>query len=203
MELKNTETPTDLSMSHVKSKGTGAGGSNTNNYGKKFEEKTNNEYRLLLEQGFKKNELTKDLTKKNDDLECTFTTQGGLKKLMKREYDVDIFRCPDEAYVIEFSSDRKVVIHILEKKEQRVAGSVETKLWSGPSLKKEYELVLGDRFEVQYGFCVSSFLKEKILNNEPKYAILRKILKDAGIVCLFGDDDDYFETLDSWLNNSL
>ena len=31
-----------------KNKGTGAGGSNTNLYGKKFEYKTNNESRLLL-----------------------------------------------------------------------------------------------------------------------------------------------------------
>ena len=38
-------------------KGTGAGSSNTNYYGKQFEEKTNNENRLL-EQGFTKNTIT-------------------------------------------------------------------------------------------------------------------------------------------------
>ena len=51
------------------------------------------------------------------------------------------------------------LIKILEKKEQNVEGSVETKLWSGPSLKREYELVLGNDFKVHYGFCVSEFLK--------------------------------------------
>jgi len=31
-----------------------------------------------------------------------------------------------------------VEIKIVEKKEQNVEGSVETKLWSSPSLKREY-----------------------------------------------------------------
>jgi len=54
---------------------------------------------------------------------------------MKNKYNIELFRCPDEAYIIEYTSGRKV-IKILEKKEQNVEGSVETKLWSGPSLKK-------------------------------------------------------------------
>jgi hypothetical protein len=68
---------------------------------------------------------------------------------MKNRYNIDLFRCPDEAYIIEYTNGRKVV-KILEKKEQHVEGSVETKLWSGPSLKREYELMLGDSFELFY-----------------------------------------------------
>lgn len=188
--------------------GTGAGGANTNYYGKKFEEKTNNEERLL-EQGYAKNNLTKKpknsyeyyLSKSFEDRTVVFVLQNGLKKYMKKQYDIDMFRCPDEAYIIEYSSGRKV-IKILEKKEQRVDGSVETKLWSGPGLKREYELVLGDMFEVHYGFCVSSFLQAKIISSKKKYTTLRTILKESNIVCLFGDDDDYFETFDLWFNSS-
>ena len=84
---------------------------------------------------------------------------------MKNKYNIDLFRCPNEAYIIEYSSGRKV-IKILEKKHQTVEGSVETKLWSGPSLKREYILVLGSDFEVFYGFCVSDFLKNKLISNE-------------------------------------
>ena len=82
-----------------------------------------------------------------------FVLQNGLKKYMNFTYNIDVFRCPDEAYIIEYTSGRKV-IKILEKKEQNVEGSVETKLWAGSSLKREYELVLGLEFEVFYGFCV-------------------------------------------------
>jgi hypothetical protein len=83
-----------------------------------------------------------------------------------------------------------------------VEGSVETKLWSGPSLKREYELVLGNDFEVHYGFCVSEFLKKKIISEVKKYKILNTILHENNIPVLFGDDENYFETLDGWFNSS-
>lgn len=82
-------------------------------------------------------------------------------------------------------------------------GSVETKLWSGPSLKREYELVLGIGFEVFYGFCVSEFLKNKLVSNVKKYVILNTILNENNITVLFGDDETYFETIYNWVNNSL
>jgi len=142
-------------------KGTGAGGSNTNYYGKTFEKKTNNQTRLL-ENGYIPNRFTnKILSKTFEDKTIIFVLQSGLKTYMKNKYNIELFRCPDEAYIIEYSYGKKIV-KILEKKEQHREGSVETKLWSGPSLKREYELVLGNEFEVHYGFCVNEFLKTKL-----------------------------------------
>jgi hypothetical protein len=189
-------------------KGTGAGGANTNYYGKKFEEKTNNQQRLL-EMGYIKNNFTKKSTKKNgyylskkyEDKTVVFVLQNGLKTYMKNKYDIDIFRYPDEAYIIEYTNCKKV-IKILEKKEQTLNRSVETKLWAGPSLKREYELVFGEEFEIFYGFCVSEFLKNKLISKDKKYMILNKILTENNITILFGDDKNYFETLDAWFNNS-
>jgi hypothetical protein len=205
-ELNATEENTQLIIIN---KGTGAGGANTNYYGKKFEEKTNNQQRLL-EIGYTKNSFTKKpkkaydyyLSKTFEDKTIVFVLQNGLKMYMKNKYNIDLFRCPDEAYIIEYTSGRKV-IKILEKKEQNVEGSVETKLWSGPSLKREYELVLGSEFEVFYGFCVSEFLKNKLISNEKKYTILNTIFNENNIAALFGDDENYFETFDTWFNNSL
>jgi hypothetical protein len=186
-------------------KGTGAGGANTNYYGKKFEEKTNNSQRLL-EMGYTKKSFIKKcgyyLSKTFEDKTIIFVLQNSLKTYMKQKYNLDLFRCPDEAYIIEYNSGRKI-IKILEKKEQNVSGSVETKLWSGPSLKREYELVLGVDFEVVYGFCISDFLKKKLVSNETKYTILQSIFAENNISVLFGDDDNYFETIDIWFNNSL
>jgi hypothetical protein len=206
LKMKTTEENTQLIIIN---KGTGAGGANTNYYGKQFEEKTNNQKRLL-EMGYIKNGLKKKpkkacdyyLSKTFEDKTIVFVSQNGLKVYMKNKYNIELFRYPDEAYIIEYTSGRKV-IKILEKKEQNVEGSVETKLWSGPSLKREYELVLGSDFEVFYGFCVNQFLKNKIVSIEKKYTILNTILKENNIGVLFGDDEDYFGTVDIWLNNSL
>jgi len=125
-----------------------------------------------------------------------------LKYFIKNKYNIDIFRCPDEAYIIEYNSG-KTVIKILEKKEQNMEGSVETKLWSGPSLKREYELLFDNKFEVYYGFCVNDFLKKKIVSTDKKYTILNKILNEHNISVLFGDDANYFESVNEWLNSSL
>ena len=199
----------ELNTQLLTNKGTGAGGANTNYYGKKFEEKTNNEQRLL-EIGYVKTSFTKKpkkaydyyLSKTYETKTIVFVLQNGLKMYMKNKYNIDLFRCPDEAYIIEYNNGRKV-IKILEKKEQNVEGSVETKLWSGPSLKREYELVLGAEFSVFYGFCVSEFLKNKLVSNEKKYITLNTIFNENNIMVLFGDDENYFETFDNWLNNSL
>jgi hypothetical protein len=195
-------------MSELSNKGTGAGGAKTNYYGKKFEEKTNNQNRLI-ENGYIINNFKKSpkklydyLSKTYEDKTVIFVLQHGLKIYMKNKYNIDLFRCPDEAYIIEYTSGRKI-IYILEKKEQRVDGSVETKLWSGPSLKREYELVLGEDFEVFYGFCINKFLQNKLISKNPKYTILNIILNENNIKVLFGDDDNYFETFDIWINNSL
>jgi len=190
-------------------KGTGAGGANTNYHGKRFEETTNNEQRLL-EMGYTKNSFTKKTKTKYDyylsktfgDRTITFVLQNGLKKYIKNKYNIDLFRCPDEAYLIEDKNGMKT-IKILEKKEQHVAGSVETKLWSGPSLKRECELSFGPEFVVHYGFCVNDYLKKKLTSNKKKYTILNAILNESNIEVLFGDDENYFETLDAWVNNSL
>ena len=187
-------------------KGTGAGGSNTNYYGKKFEEKTNNEKRLL-DMGYDKNSFSTKPTKSSDyylskkfeDKTIVFVLQSGLKKYMKIKYNKELFRCPDEAYIIEYSDGRKA-IKILEKKEQNREGSVETKLWAGPSLKREYELFLGSEFNVSYGFCVSDFLKNKLISNETKYTTLNSIFIENNIVVLFGENENYFTTLDIWYN---
>ena len=190
-------------------KGTGAGGANTNYHGKQFEEQTNNAVRLLAQGYISHNISSKPkkmsdcyLSKTIDNKTITFVQQGGLKQFMKLKYNIETCRCPDEAYIIEHNTGRRV-IKILEKKEQNVEGSVIDKLLSGPSFKREYELVLGSGFEVHYAFCVSSFLKNKLTSGTTKFKAWNTIFHEHNIVCLYGDDANYFETVDSWINNSL
>jgi len=188
-------------------KGTGAGGNNTNYYGKIFENKTNNENNLL-EQGYIKkyfNEISNNiydyyLEKIFENKKIIFLLQFGLKKYIKNKYNINLFRSPDEAYIIEYNNGNNI-IKILEKKEQNVNGSVETKLWSSPSLKREYELILGNNFIIEYILCINNFLKNKIISDEPKYKTLNLILNESNIKILFGDDDNYFELLNNCINN--
>jgi hypothetical protein len=188
-------------------RGKGAGGSNTNKFGKLFENITSNKSRLL-DNGYNivkmnNNKFGYYLEKHIDNKSIYFVTQTGLKYFMKNKYNIELFRCPDEAYIIHNKISNRYILNILEKKAQNVEGSVETKLWAGDGLKREYELVLGDNFIVNYSFCVSKFLKKKFLSNDNKYNILNKILEEKNIKVLYGEDNDYFEKLDEWINNSL
>ena len=193
----------------IKNKGTGAGGSNTNYLGKKFEEETNNEP-WLINNGYVKNAITNNkkankynycYVKQYDDKKITYLTQIGLKTYFSTKYNINLFRSPDEAYIIEYNTG-DIVVKILEKKAQTNDGSVETKLWSGPSLKREYEIVLGDKFKVEYAFCLNVYFEEKMMNStHKKFSTLNTILKESNIRVLFGDDNNYFEMLDNWITN--
>jgi hypothetical protein len=204
----------------IKNKGTGAGGKNTTIKGNAFEKKTDNTNELL-QNGYKtiilkKNNknayyLTKTFEINDKTIEINFVQQSGLKFYMKKYYDITMIRNPDEAYIIKIYDKNskipeKTIIKILEKKEQSVEGSVETKLWSSPSLKREYEILLGDTFIVEYGLCVNTFLKNKVCNSDntkkvcEKYKILNQILNESNIDILYGDDDDYLSNLNTWIN---
>ena len=186
-------------------KGTGAGGFNTNYNGKLFEHKTNNE-QTLINIGFNKEYFkgkNKYFLKKDyKDKIVIFVLQSNLKTYFKNKYNINLYRNPDEAYIIEYTNGKKIVI-IIEKKEQKVEGSVETKLWSGPSLKREYEIVLGNDFQVFYCFCLNDFFKKKFESNDIKYKNLNQILNESNIHILYGDDIDYFNKLNSWLYNLI
>ena len=105
-------------------KGTGAGGSNTNLYGKQFEQETNMQ-KILIAAGYTEHTYTKIpqkkynyyLSKTFEDKTIIFVTQTGLKLYMKNKYNIELFRYPDEAYIIEYITGKKI-LKVLEKKNK-------------------------------------------------------------------------------------
>ena len=195
-----------MSNSPLVNRGTGAGGANTNKNGKSFEEKTNNESRLLAE-GFVRKDIPKKKGKSNYYLEKTletsksigYLTQGGLKTYFATFFNKEIWTQPDEAYI--FRDGEKYAVKILEKKNQNGAGSVDTKLWTGSGYIDQYNDMLGEGFDVKYAFCLSDFLKQQYTSDQGRWKSLRKTNAKHGIVVLFGDDSNYYETLDAWLSS--
>lgn len=184
-----------------KNKGTNAGGINTNIYGKLFEYKTNIE-NYLCEIGFVKKRMNDNkygyyLKKRIKNIKIIYLTQTGLKTYFILKYRIILCRNPDEAYIIKTKD--KCIVKILEKKEQHCEGSVETKLWSGPSLKREYEIILGDKFIVDYAYSVNNFLSKKFNSSNKKYNILKQILQENNITVLYANEPNYYEKLIQWI----
>lgn len=179
---------------HLINKGTGAGGAKTNENGKKFEQDTNSKV-YLENENFIKYPLW--LSKTFEDKIVTFTTQAAFKNFMKEKFNRDVCRHPDEAFIVEFTSGRKLVI-IIEKKAQNVQGSVDQKLWSSPSIKREYEICLGNDFEVYYGLCLNQTLTNWVISDKLKYKTLRQILEENKIEFFNGCKEDYYQKLKQW-----
>ena len=193
-------------MSTLVNQGTGAGGANTNVNGKTFEMKTENETRLLAN-GFTRKPIPGKKGKNSYFLEkstglnksIVYLTQGGLKQYFEHYFQKELFRNPDEAYL--FRDGDQYILKILEKKNQNVEGSVDTKLLAGPMFIEEYKECLGENFQVKYGFCISEFLKKIYKNETLKSKIWHKLFAKYNIAILFGDDENYYETLDAWINS--
>ena len=98
--LKIIEENNDL----IKNKGSGAGGKNTNKNGKSFENITDIETKLIDNKYEKKNiDKTKYgyyLYKNIDNNKIIYVSQNGLKIYIKQKFDIELFRNPDEAYII-------------------------------------------------------------------------------------------------------
>ena len=186
-------------------KGTGAGGSNTNLNGKMFENKTENESRLISK-GFVHKNIPGYKGKNNyylekiesDEKYIVYVSQNGLKPYFAHFFKKEVVRCPDEAYLIRDKD--AYTLKILEKKNQNVAGSVADKLQIGEYMKYEYQQCVGDNINIKYAFCLSDFLKKTYLSDTIKYKILREYNAKHDIDVLFGDDEDYFTKLDEWIN---
>ena len=200
-----------------KNKGLGAGGSNTNVHGLSFEQKTNNEERLLS-LGFIKQHIPGKTGKTHYYLEKMFessptqlkkrivyVTQGGFKAYVKAFYQKDVNKNPDEAYLIQYYNDEtavttatttaKITVKILEKKSQQVSGSADVKLMCVPGYIYMYQRKLGDNFNVQYALCLNNYLKQQYLTDPD----LMAFNLSHQIPAFYGDDDDYWVQLDNWL----
>jgi hypothetical protein len=177
--------------------------------GKKFEDSTDFAKHLVEVLGFTKTMHTKkgfSIDFSLGDTKITYVSSHGFARYMTAEFDCEMFRKPDEAYIIKPLSDLsdkslngspKVHIKILEKKEQKTRGSAETKLWACPSLKQEYEIILGNDFIVHYGLCVGKFYKQNA--NLKRYQILNEIIRKNDIGVLYGCEDDYIDQLKNWI----
>lgn len=199
----------------IKNKGTGAGGANTNINGISFENKTSIENKLL------ENNFTKVImNNKNkygyyfeyNDVEnnnkIIYLTQNGFKLYFKKKHNINVYKQPDEAFII--ISANNYNIKILEKKNQNVDGSVEDKLKTGYFNKREYEKMIKKEvedkkidfnFTISYAFCISAFLQNKFNSMLPKYNIIKQIMLEDGINIFYGEEINYFNQLLEWIKS--
>ena len=130
-----------------------------------------------------------------------YLSKDVFKSFFAERYGITLFRSPCEAYVILPERDGDlIVVKIVEKKAQiENSGSFEPKIWSSISLKKEYEITLGERFHVEYAVCLNSVLEVQYKNlNIRKSNIIQALMQENKVPLFFGEQPDYLRQLNAW-----
>ena len=73
-------------------------------------------------------------------------------------------------------------------------------MYSSEFKRRYYRKLFGEKFNIEYGLCVNGYLKNLLHKKTQKRQIYLDNFMEDGIDLLFGDDDNYFETLDAWIN---
>lgn len=197
----NIENTTKVASSKVmlKTKGDGAGGANTNASGKPFEEKTSiipeliklDFKKKIFGNGKKDYYYIKEFTNKK----VLFLEQNGFKKYIEQNFNKNVRRKPDEAFIIQ--ENNNITIKILEKKNQNGEGSVFDKIFNGPTIKEEYQYHLGNNFKVEYSYCLSDYFKNKL--NDSYFDYYKKLCNKENIKIFYADDPEYFKNICKWV----
>ncbi len=192
-------------MTHIINRGTGAGGSATNLSGLPFEDVVSNEGNLL-HKGFERVYYSKNkyylMRKYDDDTPRTvyYAKKNAFKHLVKKLFGIeDMFKEPDEAYLIHWELDNTYDLKVVEVKNQNRDGSVEEKLWTAGWVKDVYREALNNRVNVSFAYTVSSFIKKKLDSNIRKYQILCNLYARQDIKVFHAQDEDYFTQLNAWI----
>jgi hypothetical protein len=146
--------------STIKNKGTGAGGSKTNENGLSYEEITDLNDKITISKEFK----TSNIIKFNGN-EKSFikTKQANLFKFMKDKMNKDNAKAhgcknPDECYIDEDFKN----IFIIEKKFQQCSGSVCEKIQTPDFKLWQYSRTFPD-YTIIYIYCLSDWFKKNCI----------------------------------------
>ena len=165
-------------------KGTGAGGSKTNENGLPYEEMT---------------DLKTEYIKNTDGTVCFDGSSKKFQSLSKGQLFRQIppkpdiqhahgCKQPDECYVIE--NPRKIMF-ILEKKFQQCGGSVCEKIQTASFKKWQYQRLYPD-YKIVYIYCLSDWFRQHC-QAELRY------LREIKVPVFFGNDPDYKQQIISFM----
>jgi len=179
------------STENVITKGTGAGGSNTNKNGLPYEELTElkTEYEIISRENYY------DLIKfKSCDKKFKSTKQSKLFKCMQEKINKSITKAhgcknPDECFI----SEENKIIFIIEKKFQQVGGSVCEKIQTSDFKQWQYERTF-PFYKIIYIYCLSEWFK-KNCKAELEYLHYKKV------PVFWGNDEKYKSKIIDYIIN--
>lgn len=187
-----------LSKKNIKTRGTGAGGKNTNKNGLNYEKITDlsNDYNIvkIILKDKKKYKKIKFKDEYSNENKYIVVNQFNFMKYLNDKQNKDIkpahgCKNPDECYINEDTN----TIYIIEKKFQQCSGSVCEKIQTGDFKRYVYSLLFPS-YKIIYIYCLSDWFK---INCPTELNILEN---KYNIPILFGSDENYKQKIINILN---
>lgn len=181
----------NINITKVTNRGTGAGGSNTNKNGLRYEDLTNlNDVLNTL----KKNKFSSIITFNGKDKKFIKTQKKSFLKCMKDYVDTNVISAhgckePDECYIDEELKN----IFIIEKKFQQCSGSTCEKVQTSDFKLWQYNRIFPD-YNIVYIYCLSDWFRQNC-KAEVEYLEYRKV------PFFWGSDKKYKEDIVSYIIN--
>lgn len=194
-----------IKIARKTNKGIGAGGANTNKSGKEFEQQTSI-VKYLEELKFQKVEIGKGkmdyvYEKTIDNIKITFVQQTGFVTYCKQNFNISFDRRPDEAFIIK-KSEKDYDIKIIEKKNQMVSGTVDSKIYNGEYFKYEYSQYFKENkelnFKIYYSYCLSEYFKNKF-ETEKKWKLTKAYCQEKDIKIFFPCEEKCYQEIFDWI----
>lgn len=147
-------------ITRIKNKGTGAGGTKTNENGFSYEKITDLDDKITIEKQLKTSSIIKF---NGSEKSFTKTKQANLFKYMKDKINTKIIKAhgcknPDECYIDEEFKN----IFIIEKKFQQCLGSVCEKIQTPDFKLWQYSRTFPD-YNIIYVYCLSDWFKKNCI----------------------------------------
>ena len=176
---------------HIKNKGPGAGGSNTNKNGLPYEKLTELDNRITI---VEKAKFSSKIKFENNSRIFVKTKQSNLFKCMKDKIDITILKAhgcknPDECYI----DNELKNIFIIEKKFQQCSGSVCEKIQTPDFKVWQYSRTFPD-YNIIYIYCLSDWFKKNCIA-ELEY------LNFKGIPYFWGSSETYKNDIINFIIN--
>lgn len=172
-------------------RGTKAGGANTNKNGLSYETLTDlsSEFTII-----EKSKYSKTIKFGESDKVFAFSKQSHFFKYMDKHVDKNIRKAhgcknPDECYI----DDANKIIFILEKKFQKVSGSVCEKIQTADFKQWQYERTFPS-YKIVYMYCLSDWFSANCIA-ELEY------LKLKNVPVFMGNDDEYKNKIITFMLN--
>lgn len=179
MEIKDTIT--------IHNRGYGAGGSNTNINGLSFEEETDISNYFRYENYNVDNVMYKIFYFNGNKI--VQVRKKNLEKYLKNDFvKLEKSLQPDEAFI----DIQNKNLYILEKKFQKVAGSVDEKIQTGV-FKKEFYEELYPSYKIYYAYVLNDWFKNDKYKPELRY------LEKYNISIFWSYDDNFYENIKNWI----